>query len=63
MKRIALALGAALLLLGAAVAFLLFDDKDTASPADGATTVTSTTYTIWSVDPPAPLDGSDLPSR
>jgi ABC-type glycerol-3-phosphate transport system substrate-binding protein len=62
MKRIALALGAALVLFGAAVAFVLVDD-DAASPADGATTVTSTTYTIWSVDPPQPLDGSDLASR
>jgi hypothetical protein len=63
MKRIVLALGAALVLFGVAAAFVLVDDNDAASPHGGATTVTSTTYTIWSVDPPQPLDGSDLPSR
>jgi hypothetical protein len=61
MKRIALTLGAALVALGAATAFVLVDDE-AAGRREGPTIVTSTTYTIWLVDPPQPLDGSDLPN-
>jgi hypothetical protein len=62
MRRLALGIGAATILFAAGIAFARDDGADRGNTG-GATTSFSTTYTVWSVDPPAPLDGSDLPSR